>query len=217
MPNESESLETGLQSKSKGKKSKKTLQAGSKLSNNNGSQMKSNSRSQIKSQMNSNTSFEKPAEEKLHEMKDTSELLMDTLTSIIEPVDEFKNNYSINSESVNSEPRVPQVPLSSNDFADMASQVFIKFKRSIVIAHRYKQWTQLQNACKLMYNCVNTLIVFLPGVSFNNRKLFRLNDLWRSVYPCMYLAAENLLDMIFYTIPIEVRNLTKFNNGNCLM
>ncbi len=147
----------------------------------------------------------KVAEEKLHDLKDTAELIADYLTSIIEPFDDHHHTFSINSDSTSSEARQPQAPISSNDFADMALQVFNKFRRSVVIAHRYKQWTQLQNVCKLVFNCINTLVVFLPAISYNNRKLFRIQDVWKSVLPCVYLAAESLLDMIFVTTPIEAR------------
>ncbi len=148
--------------------------------------------------------IQKVVEEKLHELKDTTELIADYLTSVIEPVDEHRHTFSINSESTSSDARQPQVPISANDFADMAAQVFNKFRRAVVIAHRYKQWTQLQNVCKLIFNCVNTLVVFLPAVSYNNRKIFRMQDVWKSALPCFYLAAESLLDMIFSTAPIEV-------------
>lgn len=191
--------------RNKAKKTKKTTQMtqGSKMSLVGAIPGASNSRTGMKS--SSNSSITQIVEERLHELKDTAEILMDTLTNVIEPTDEFKPNFSI-SESTASDAKVPQAPISSNDFAEMSNQVFNKFKRAVVIAHRYKQWTQLQNVCKLMFNCINQLLHYLPGVSFNNRRLFRLNDIWKSVCPCMYLAAENLLDMLFYTIPMDVRN-----------
>ncbi|RNA01418.1 cilia- and flagella-associated 54-like [Brachionus plicatilis] len=72
-----------------------------------------------------------------------------------------------------------------------------------VIAHRGKQWTQLQNTCKLMFNCINSFILFLPALTATHKKQFRIRDLWRSMSLSIYLAADNLLDMLFLTNPIE--------------
>lgn len=82
-----------------------------------------------------------------------------------------------------------------------------------MIAHRYKKWTDLQNSCKQMFNCINSLLVVLPAVSHNNLKVFSISDLWEVLLPTMYLAAENLLDMIYYNSPIEnsfVNDLNKW-------
>ncbi len=96
--------------------------------------------------------------------------------------------------------------VSSSDFIEIATVIFAKFKYAIVIAHRGKQWTQLQNVCKLMFNCINTFLVRLPPVTHNNRRMHKINDIWKSLLPCIYIAAENLLDMVFYATPIEVHN-----------
>ena len=71
-------------------------------------------------------------EEKLHDLKDTTELIADYLSSVIEPTDENRYTFSINSDSTSSEARVPQVPITASDFTDMANQVFNKFRRSVV-------------------------------------------------------------------------------------
>jgi hypothetical protein len=94
--------------------------------------------------------------------------------------------------------------LYSADFVEMATTLFNKFKYSIVIAHRGKQWTQLQNVCKLMFNCMNAFLVRLPAATNKNKRLYKIDDLWKSLLPSIYIAAENLLDMLFYTSPIEV-------------
>ena len=49
-----------------------------------------------------------------------------------------------------------------------------------------------------MLNCINTLLVVLPAISFNNRKVFNMNDLWSVLVPNLYIAAENLLDMLTF-------------------
>lgn len=129
MSDESELDTMSLLTKNKSKKSLgvKKLTHGSKLSN----VPQSNSRSQIKSISNSSLD-NKVVEEKLHDLKDTSDLLAEALTVMIEPLDDNRHNFSIASESTGSEPKVPQVPISSNEFADMSHQVFSKFRRSVV-------------------------------------------------------------------------------------
>ena len=128
MSDESELDTVSLLAKNKSKKSLgvKKLTHGSKLSN----VPQSNSRSQIKS--TSNSSLDKVVEEKLHDLKDTSDLIAEALTAMIEPLDDNRHNFSVASESTNTEPKVPQVPITSNDFADMSHQVFSKFRRSVV-------------------------------------------------------------------------------------
>ncbi len=73
----------------------------------------------------------------------------------------------------------------------------------------FKFYFQIK-VCKLMFNCINTLIIYLPAVSYNNRKIFKLNDLWRNLYSCIYIAAECLLDMMFVAVPIEVSYFASF-------
>ena len=89
-----------------------------------------NSRAQIKSI--SNASFEKTGEEKLHDLKDTAELIAEALTTVLEPIDENRHNFSSIADSVSSEQRTPQTPISANEFNEMAMQVFNKFRRAIV-------------------------------------------------------------------------------------
>ncbi len=55
-----------------------------------------------------------------------------------------------------------------------------------------------------MLNCMNTILVALPAISFNNRKTFKLPDVFKALLPACYLASENLLDMIFFTCSIDV-------------
>jgi hypothetical protein len=51
---------------------------------------------------------------------------------------------------------------------------------------------------------MNTILVALPAISFNNRKTFKLPDVFKALLPACYLASENLLDMIFFTCSIDV-------------
>ncbi len=90
------------------------------------------SRTALKSGSNSSIS-QQVVEDKLHELRDTAEIVMETLTAVVEPCDEFKPNFSV-TEASSSDGKVPQVPISSSDFADMSNQVFNKFKRAIVSA-----------------------------------------------------------------------------------
>ena len=44
----------------------------------------------------------------------------------------------------------------------------------------------------------------MSAVTQHGQKAYKINDLWRSLIPSIYIAAENLLDMLFYASPIEV-------------
>lgn len=145
-----------------------------------------------------------PQEEKLHELKDTAEILADVISGIEYAPEEGDRRHSNYHSADSDHPRGPQHPISVTEFNDHANNIFSKFKRAVVIAHRCKQWTQLQNICKLMFNCINALLNALPAVSFNNRRLFRLHDLFKVLVPACYLASENLLDMLFYTCSMDV-------------
>ena len=51
---------------------------------------------------------------------------------------------------------------------------------------------------------MNSLLVVLPAISYNNRRTFKLHDLFKTLVPACYLASENLLDMLLYTSPADV-------------
>lgn len=57
-----------------------------------------------------------------------------------------------------------------------------------------------------MYNCINSLLIALPAISHNNRKVFNINDAWDLIAPVLYIAAENLLDMLFFNTPMNQTN-----------
>ncbi len=169
---------------------------------------KSNNTNKSK-QIDNNISVNQTNEEKLISdlsIKDTCDLFSKIMCAYDQS--NQTNNSTIKSIQDNEENDLEDSSqfgvLNSADFVEMASTLFNKFKYSIVIAHRGKQWTQLQNVCKLMFNCMNAFLVRLPAATNKNKKLYKINDLWKSLLPSIYLAAENLLDMLFYTSPIEV-------------
>jgi hypothetical protein len=51
---------------------------------------------------------------------------------------------------------------------------------------------------------MNSLLNTLPAISYNNRRTFKIQDFFKPMVLTCYLASENLLDMIFFTSPIEV-------------
>lgn len=140
------------------------------------------------------------ADDKIYELKDTVDILCELVGCVDEapPKEEHKTN-----EFGYEQPKQVTNPISPNEFVEFATSIFNKFKIAVVVAHRGKQWTQLQNICKLMFNCINSLLLMLPALTLNNKRLFKLKDLWKSLCPSIYLAAENLLDMMFYASPIE--------------
>lgn len=46
-------------------------------------------------------------------------------------------------------------------------------------------------------------MISLPAITNNNQRVFGINDLWEMVVPCVYIAAENLLDMLYVNVPID--------------
>ena len=112
---------------------------------------------------------------------------------------------------------------SFRDIVDSIKTIFYKFNQAAVyleiyllilkkkfvfffkvISHRYKEWTLLQNTCKTLCNCMNALLIWLPTVSSDNVDI-RLNDIWTLTGSYLYAAADNLLDMLFCTTPLDVR------------
>lgn len=135
--------------------------------------------------------------DKLFEIKDTADLISEVLTGLdgFYLKDDSNKSYS----STDSQ----RTHVRSAEFVEFASNIFNKFKTATVIAYRGKQWTQLQNACRLMFNCINSFMHIIPAVTFNGKKMFKIRDLWRSLAPAIYIAADNLLEMLFVTFPIE--------------
>jgi len=70
----------------------------------------------------------------------------------------------------------------------------------------------LQNACKHMLNCINSLIVVLPAISHNNAKVFSLDDLWQVLAPIVYIASESLIEMLHFNGPVDQLNTTDSAN-----
>ena len=74
-------------------------------------------------------------EEKLHELKDTSELIADVISGVTDMYDrrdvDVKSIFA-STESHYDGVKAPQTPLTNAEFVEMASDVFAKFKNSIV-------------------------------------------------------------------------------------
>ncbi|CAF0895749.1 unnamed protein product [Brachionus calyciflorus] len=137
-------------------------------------------------------------DDKLIELKDTSDLIADILNGL----DNYPTGEDTNRSTTESDIS-KRSKITIGEFVELAVGIFDKFKTAVVIAHRGKQWTQLQNACKLMFNCINSFMLLLPAFSASPKKQFKLKDLWRSLSLSIYIAADNLLDMIMFTHPIE--------------
>ncbi len=147
----------------------------------------------------------KDQEDKLYELRDTADLIEETLTKIIEPIvaDPLQNtNDNINNNIAIKKPSNIN-PISTTEFTEIATRTFQLFRNSIVFAHRYKKWTDLQNSCKHMLNCINSLMVVLPAISHNNTKVFSVNELWNVLAPIVYIASESLIDMLFFNGPVD--------------
>jgi hypothetical protein len=138
------------------------------------------------------------------ELKDISDLVANMLTGVksLDRLEEGGVKTTIN-DTQPAEPAQSK-QISTSEFIEMTTSIFEKFKISTVIAHRGKQWTQLINSCKLMLNCISTMVTFLPSIIVNNRALIKFNEFCKCFAQAIYLAAENLLDMVFTTYPIEV-------------
>lgn len=137
------------------------------------------------------------------ESKDTSELIADALLGI-ETKDDQQDQAAAVNKSQSKDPTKSQImpQINFKDIVDSLNSIFFRYKQAIVNAHRGKEWTLLQNICKCLWNSINTLITYLPSFAHENQVL-KLNEFWTILYPCIYLAADNLLDMLFYTSPLE--------------
>jgi hypothetical protein len=144
-------------------------------------------------------------EEKNNDYKDISDLLAGVISGLDQPISDKNSKTSklLELQTLEVAKKAPS-PLSPSDFTEVTTNIFDKFRYAVVIEHRAKQWTQLQNTCKLMFNCINSMLAYMPAMLFNNRKAYTLKDLCLSVQTTMYMAADNLLDMLFSAIPMEV-------------
>ncbi|XP_063165398.1 cilia- and flagella-associated protein 54 [Candoia aspera] len=77
------------------------------------------------------------------------------------------------------------------------TKIFLHFRRAVVIAHRGRHWTLLQNACRDLWNYTREIqIIIKHSASFHvpfpvNKEIF-LKTIW---FP-YYMASDALLDMI---------------------
>jgi hypothetical protein len=165
-----------------------------------------NSRSPVKTVTTNNS--DSTLDDKLYELKDTCDIIGDFISGL-ETLDNKKANNNLNDSYVD-QAKGAQNPISSSDFIQFVTNIFNRFKQAVVIAYRYKQWTQLQNACRLMFNCINTFLNLLPAVSYNNKKVFKLTDVWKTLDPSIFIVADCLLDMLLHANPIDVSTLLFF-------
>lgn len=66
----------------------------------------------------------KDTEDKLHELKDTSELIADSFTKLVEPISEATVSETSNKKTLN--------PILFTEFTEMTKRVFSMFRNSIV-------------------------------------------------------------------------------------
>jgi hypothetical protein len=56
---------------------------------------------------------------------------------------------------------------------------------------------------------MNVILVLLP-IATNDVVTLKINDFWTLTCSCLYTAADNLLDMLFLTAPMEVSDQKDF-------
>ncbi|XP_074644089.1 cilia- and flagella-associated protein 54-like [Tubulanus polymorphus] len=78
----------------------------------------------------------------------------------------------------------------------MLKKTFNFFQRSIVLAHRGKHWTSLQNACRGLWNCAHNALLRTAQSSQNPTGLLTFQALRLIVLPAFYTAADCLLEML---------------------
>jgi hypothetical protein len=73
-----------------------------------------------------------PVEEKLHELRDTAEILADVISGIEYGTEDDRRNSSNYHSADSDHPKGPQHPISVTEFSDLANNIFSKFKRAVV-------------------------------------------------------------------------------------
>lgn len=90
-------------------------------------------------------------------------------------------------------------PLSTQATITAVQKTFAYFKRSVVLAHRGKHWTLLQNGARALWNCLHTAMLRALTLAPEGQEpglltMARLGELaWHPVY----MATDCLLDMLF--------------------
>ena len=59
-----------------------------------------------------------------------------------------------------------------------------------------------------MFNCMNFLLLNLNATSTEIKTQYTISDLWKCLSPYIYIVAENLLEMLFVTCPVDVSRLS---------
>jgi hypothetical protein len=91
----------------------------------------------------------------------------------------------------------------------LSDNVFARFRKALTFAHRGKQWIQLQNICKLILNCLSTLLIEITTSAASRAqqrppKTIKISHLWKVLCSCMHFGSDYLLDMLILATPIKV-------------
>ncbi|CAG5130606.1 unnamed protein product, partial [Candidula unifasciata] len=78
------------------------------------------------------------------------------------------------------------------------TNMFSCFRRAVVLAHRGKHWTLLQNASRTMWNCTHTVLLHACAVdhSSGDHGLLTVDLLQSILWQPFYAASDCLLDMM---------------------
>ena len=89
-------------------------------------------------------------------------------------------------------------------------QLFTQLKRAVVLAHRGEQWTLLQNACRALWNTINTLVT---GVEGSEEEEEGERVVYGLACKPLYFAASALTDLLLHSkaalAPPQVREFSK--------
>ncbi|XP_067914860.1 cilia- and flagella-associated protein 54-like isoform X3 [Heterodontus francisci] len=78
----------------------------------------------------------------------------------------------ITTEESDLSPEEPGKPITSTTFIlDQLNKAFLHFRRSVVLAHRGRHWTALQNACRLLWNCAHIAMMYITGMDLANKSI----------------------------------------------
>ena len=69
-----------------------------------------------------------------------------------------------------------------------------QLRRAVVLAHRGEQWTLLQNACRALWNTINTLVTARIGVEGSEEEGERV--VYGLACKPLYFAASALTDLL---------------------
>ncbi|XP_025022532.1 cilia- and flagella-associated protein 54, partial [Python bivittatus] len=103
-------------------------------------------------------------------------------------------------------PRLPQGHISVKDrekaicysaVLEHFTKIFLHFRRAVVIAHRGRHWTLLQNACRDLWNYTREIqMIIKHSASFHAPFPFNKEIFLKTIWLAYYMASDTLLDMI---------------------